>query len=149
MSKEYESQRATGQQVIATELAKQVGLAAEGQAHANVARIHAEGDASRSKSAAKREARNAEYWSNRALSAEKIALSAQDALAQKEALLKEWMHSHFSFRLLSRKYGARLGISDEQRQKDLDDCVLEIAGDKPEFADTKATNAVKKERGIK
>ena len=77
------------------------------------------------------------------------ARKAQEALAQKEALLKEWMHSHFSFRLLSRKYGARLGISDEQRQKDLDDCVLEIAGDKPEFADTKATNAVKKERGIK
>jgi len=73
----------------------------------------------------------------------------QEALAQKDELLKEWMHSHFSFRLLAKKYGGRLGISDEQRQKDFDGCILEITEERPEFAETKIAKAVKADRGLK
>jgi hypothetical protein len=40
-------------------------------------------------------------------------------LAQKDDLLKEWMHSNEAFKRLARKYGKKLGVSDEQRQMDV------------------------------
>lgn len=62
---------------------------------------------------------------------------ARDALAMKDELLKEWMHSNEAFKRLARKYGKKLGVGDEQRQIDLDDCVIESAEEKPEFQETK------------
>lgn len=75
--------------------------------------------------------------------------AALAALAMKEALLKEWMHSNEAFKRLARKYGKKLGVSDEQRVNDYDDVVLEIAEEKPEFADTKTLKEVKEARGMK
>lgn len=72
-----------------------------------------------------------------------------EALSQKEELMKEWMHSNEAFKRLARKYGKKLGVSDEQRQNDLDDCVLEVAEEKPEFANTNNLKAAKEARGIK
>lgn len=80
---------------------------------------------------------------------EKALGDANAALAMKEELLKEWMHSNEAFKRLARKYGKKLGVSDEQRQNDFEDCLLEAAEEKPEFAETKATKAVKADRGIK
>lgn len=77
---------------------------------------------------------------------EKALGEANAALAQKEALLKEWMHSNFSFKLLAKKYGGRLGISDEQRQKDFDDCILAITEERPEFAETDLVKKVREEK---
>lgn len=71
------------------------------------------------------------------------------ALSQKEELLREWMHSNEAFKRLARKYGKKVGVSQEQWQNDVDDVVLEVAEERPEFADTKATKAVKDVRGIK
>lgn len=71
------------------------------------------------------------------------------ALQEKEALLKEWMHSNEAFKRLARKYGKKLGLSDEQRVNDYDDVVLEVAEEKPEFADTNTLKEVKEARGIK
>ena len=55
MSAEYDKQKAIGQQVIATELAKHVGLAAQGQAISEVGKIRERERASR----AAADARNA------------------------------------------------------------------------------------------
>lgn len=142
MSKEFERQRAIGQQVIATELAKHVGLAAEGQSIAHIAKIQADGRAASAKAEAEREAKSAKYWSDR-------ALKAENALEMKEALLKEWMHSNEAFKRLARKYGKKLGVSDEQRQNDLDDEVIAVAEEKPEFANTNNLKAAKEARGMK
>lgn len=60
----------------------------------------------------------------------------RETLEIKEALLKEWMHSNEAFKRLARKYGKKVGVSDEQRQNDLDDQILEVAEEKPEFAAT-------------
>jgi hypothetical protein len=80
---------------------------------------------------------------------EKALGDANAALAHKDALLKEWMHSNEAFKRLARKYGKHVGVSQEQWQNDVDDVVLEVAEEKPEFADTRATKAVKEARGIK
>lgn len=74
---------------------------------------------------------------------------ARKALAEKDATLKEWKHSHEVHRRMQRKYGKMLGMTDDQRTKDYDDFVLEIAEEKPEFADTNVLKEVKEARGIK
>lgn len=74
---------------------------------------------------------------------------AWKALAMKEELLKEWMHSNEAFKRLARKYGKKVGVSDEQRQNDLDDQIIEVAEEKPEFANTNTLKASKEARGIK
>lgn len=80
---------------------------------------------------------------------EKALGDANAALAMKEELLKEWMHSNEAFKRLARKYGKKLGLSDEQRQVDYDDQILEIAEEKPELANTDLMKGVKEVRGIK
>ena len=49
----------------------------------------------------------------------------------------EVQHSNEAFKKLARKYGKQAGLSDEQRVNDYDDVVLEVAEEKPEFANTK------------
>ncbi len=65
------------------------------------------------------------------------------ALAQQEALILEWMHSNEAFKRLARQYGKKIGVTDEQRQRDFDQNVLDIAEEDPKFADTKKTHGAK------
>ncbi len=80
---------------------------------------------------------------------EKALGDANAALAMKEELLKEWMHSQEAFKRLAKKYGKKLGVSTEQMENDRDDCLLEVADERPEFANTNGTKAAKETRGIK
>lgn len=80
---------------------------------------------------------------------EKALGDANAALAMKEELLKEWMHSQEAFKRLAKKYGKKLGVSTEQMENDRDDCLLEVADERPEFANTNGTKAAKEARGIK
>lgn len=67
---------------------------------------------------------------------------ARDALAMKDELLKEWMHSNEAFKRLARKYGKKLGVSDEQRTQDFRDEVLAVAEEDPNL-DSRLTGKVK------
>lgn len=75
--------------------------------------------------------------------------SAVAALRDKEAILKEWMHSNEAFKRLARKYGKKLGVSDEQRYNDIDEEVIAVAEEKPEFSNTNLLKEAKEARGMK
>jgi hypothetical protein len=68
-------------------------------------------------------------------------LSSQ--LAEKDAHIKEWTHISDGFKRLSRKYGASLNVSDEQRQRDFDAEIVNGANDRPEFEGTVALERAK------
>jgi len=61
----------------------------------------------------------------------------REALAQKEALLKEWMHSSEAFKRLARKYAEKVGVRDEQRHMDFNEQIVETGKEDPRFADTR------------
>lgn len=72
----------------------------------------------------------------------------QTALDQKDALLKEWMHSNEAFKRLARKYGKKLGLSDEQRTQDFREEVLAVVEEDPNL-DSNLTGKVKEALGKK
>ena len=71
----------------------------------------------------------------------------QEALSQKEALLKEWMHSNEAFKRLARKYGKQVGVSDEQRQMDWNEAVVEVANENPDYENTDLAKKKRQEVG--
>lgn len=74
--------------------------------------------------------------------ADKEKLAAE--IAEKDALIIEWMHSNESFKRLARQYGKKLGVTDEQRQTDFDHQILNVAEEDPTFDQTKKTAGAKK-----
>lgn len=70
------------------------------------------------------------------------------AVAERDAIILEWMQSNEAFKRLARQYGKELGVPDEQRQKDFDEHLLDIAEEDPEkFANTAPTAGAKKRMG--
>jgi uncharacterized protein YeaO (DUF488 family) len=63
-------------------------------------------------------------------------------LAEQKALVAEFTLSTDAFKKIARNYGKKLNLSDEQRLATLDDTVIEIAEEKPEFKNTKLYKAV-------
>lgn len=76
-----------------------------------------------------------------------VNTQAHKALAEKDALMLEWMHSNEAFKQLARNYGKKLGVSDEQRQKDFDNELLNAAEENPQFKDTKKSAGAKQRLG--
>jgi hypothetical protein len=70
------------------------------------------------------------------------------ALKEKDALILEWMHSNEAFKKLARQYGKRLEISDEQRQQDFDQAVVDVSVENPKYAKTEIVELKKKRLGI-
>lgn len=70
------------------------------------------------------------------------------ALAERDAIILEWMQSNEAFRRLAREYGKELGVTDEQRTKDFDEHLLDVAEEDPDFKNTKATAKAKKRLGL-
>lgn len=66
------------------------------------------------------------------------------ALREKDVLIVEWMHSNEAFKQLARQYGKKLGVTDEQRQNDLDEKVIDVAEEDAKFANTKLVQAKRK-----
>ena len=60
----------------------------------------------------------------------------KQSLSEKGALILEWMHSNEAFKQLARQYGKKLGLTDDQRQEDLDNKLVDIAEEDPKFANT-------------
>jgi serine phosphatase RsbU (regulator of sigma subunit) len=80
----------------------------------------------------------------RSLGFEISALKAQNEALQlenkeKEAWLMNWRHISEAFKMLARKYGGELGVSDSARQRDFDLIALALAKESAEFKGTKLT----------
>lgn len=57
-------------------------------------------------------------------------------LAEKDALILEWMHSNEAFKHLARQYGKVLGKTDDERVKNFREALVESAEENPNFANT-------------
>lgn len=136
-----------------------LNIAANAQAEAEVANqrahradmqlLQAQLDATKKTTNADLE-RDLEEATNRMVGAEamekvlKRELAERDkALAEKDSLILEWMHSNEAFKRLARQYGKKIGVTDEQRQNDFDQNVLEIAEESPQFSNTKKAAGAK------
>ena len=71
----------------------------------------------------------------------------EKALADRDAIITEWMHSNEAFKRLARQYGKKLGVTDEQRQNDFDENILDVAEENPTFANTKKSAGAKTRLG--
>lgn len=67
--------------------------------------------------------------------------------AEKDALIFEWMQTNEAFKLLARKYGKQLGMTDEQRQADFDKQILDMAAENPDYEKTRVTERVRAKAG--
>lgn len=54
------------------------------------------------------------------------------SLAERDEIIVDWMHNNEAFKRLARQYGKELNKTNEQRQNDLDQHVLDIAEEQPE-----------------
>ena len=59
------------------------------------------------------------------------------ACANRDALLLEWMHSQYAFKLLARKFGSKLGISVQEQFDLIDNEVINVSAENPRFLNTK------------
>jgi len=62
--------------------------------------------------------------------------SLEEALRKKNSLILEWMHANAAFKKLARKFSARLGVEQAERDVAYNECILEAAGEDPAFAKT-------------
>ncbi len=69
--------------------------------------------------------------------------AAVAALAERDAIIAEWMHTNEAFKRLARQYGKKLGLPDDQRQEDLDNHILNIAEEDPRFTETETAKRAK------
>ena len=71
---------------------------------------------------------------------------AAKALAEKDALVLEWMHSNEAFKRLARQYGKKLGVTDEKRTEDYREEVLNVAEENPKFENTELNAELKRKK---
>ena len=57
-------------------------------------------------------------------------------LAEAQAMIIDWMHSNEAFKILARKYGKNLTLSDEQRNKDFEETMINLAKEDPMFRES-------------
>lgn len=63
-------------------------------------------------------------------------VALKEELAKKDALILEWMHSNAAFKKLAKDYGTRLGMSQEERVRNVDQARVDVAERTPEFQHT-------------
>lgn len=66
-----------------------------------------------------------------------------EQLKKANALIAEWTLSNEAFKIVAKKYGLALGLSDEQRLKDFNEAVVTAAEQKPQFQETRLYRAKK------
>ncbi len=109
-----------------------------------------------------RRAKDDAYEAERALSKERSSKQAlqkqneqlinesqqwKEAIAERDSLILEWMVTNEGFRRLAREYGKKIGVSDEQRQADFDNHVLDIVEEDKNLENTKSHQKAKQRLG--
>ena len=69
-------------------------------------------------------------------------------LAEKEALLTEWMHGFEAYKRVVTKYSKLNGLDKEQMIKDINREIVDLAEEDPRFKDTNLGSDAKKELGL-
>lgn len=69
--------------------------------------------------------------------------SLMTAISDRDEIIVDWMQSNEAFKRLARQYGKKAGISDEQRQVDYLQHVVDLAEEDPTFSDTDKTKRAK------
>jgi len=64
-------------------------------------------------------------------------------IKEKDALILEWMHSNEAFKQLARQYGKKLGMTDDQRQTDFNEKIIDVSEEDPKFANTRIVEKTK------
>lgn len=72
-----------------------------------------------------------------------------EALREKDVLIMEWMHSNEAFKKLTRQYGKKLGVSDDERKEDFANAVVDLAEEDPKFSQTKMAESKRAQLGLK
>lgn len=67
----------------------------------------------------------------------------QAELADRDVLIRDWMHSNEAFKRLHKSYGKKVGLTDEQMKSDFHQAALDIAEEDPKFANTDFGKRVK------
>ncbi|WP_436545709.1 hypothetical protein [Janthinobacterium sp. RB2R34] len=82
--------------------------------------------------------------------AQKEALLAEKTrlVTERENIIREWMHSDATFKLLAKKYGKKLGMTDEERLQDYREEILNQAEENPSFQKTELGKEVKRKLGL-
>jgi hypothetical protein len=91
--------------------------------------------------------REVEAQQNKALETQIALEAAQRALQERDHIMKDWMHSNDAFKTLARKYGKKLGVTDEQRQEDYFEAVLDVAEENPAYDSTPLKEKAKRGLG--
>lgn len=65
-------------------------------------------------------------------------------IAERDSITQDWMHLSETFKVLARKYGRKLGMTDEERLADYREEVLIQAEENPKFQDTELCKVVKR-----
>jgi len=109
-----------------------------------------------------RRAKDDAYEAERALSKERSSKQAiqkqneqlinesqqwREAIAERDAIILEWVQSNEAFKRLAREYGKKVGVTDEQRQVDFDNHLLDVAEEDPDFEKTDLTGHAKRRLG--
>lgn len=71
----------------------------------------------------------------------------RDAIAERDAIILEWMVSNEAYRRLAREYGKKLEITEEQIIMDVSEHVLDVAEEDPDFVKTKRYDKAKQRLG--
>ena len=66
---------------------------------------------------------------------------AKEAVAERDVLILDWMHSNQAFKSLAIKFGRKAGLSDAEIVEEYNNAVLDVAEEDPKF---EGTNLVKK-----
>lgn len=71
----------------------------------------------------------------------------RDAIAERDAIILEWVLSNEAYRRLAREYGKKLEITEEQIIIDVSEHVLDVAEEDQDFVKTKRYEKAKKRLG--
>lgn len=69
-------------------------------------------------------------------------------IAERDGIIRDWMHSNETFKVLARKYGRKLGMTDDERLGDYREEILNQAEQNPDFQDTDLGKEVKRKMGL-
>lgn len=109
-----------------------------------------------------RRAKDDAYEAERALSKERSSKQAiqkqneqlinesqqwREAIAERDAIILDWIQLNEGYKRLAREYGKKLGVTDEQRQNDFDNHLLDIAEEDKNYENTEPTKGAKKRLG--
>lgn len=116
--------------------------------HRNVMLGETLGDLARARSAEAIAVMQGSSAQRKAREMEKELEDTKKQLEETQLMILDWMHTNEAFKRLARNYGKKLKLSDEERQLDMDEQLLDLAEEDPKFIGTDPHNKALERRGF-